>query len=213
MVHFELLCTKWTASCVVHGTLQLLRNMAIKELKAYAKAGAVAEQALRAIRTVQAFQGQEKEQKRWEQSLCHSSFSVRGRTVTVNCSSENGHRVTVCVLSKWEQLLCHVSFCAQVRTVIVSRFIFCPIENGHRVTFSLVSKWERLLCHVLRFCANEKCHRNSFYFLFKLDRSLCNFVVVQMKKITVPHLIFMRPSEKKITVLYFLFCLSENRPG
>jgi hypothetical protein len=35
--------------------------MAVKELKAYAKAGSVAEQALRAIRTVQAFQGQEKE--------------------------------------------------------------------------------------------------------------------------------------------------------
>ena len=42
----------------------MLRSMAVKELKAYAKAGAVAEQALRAIRTVQAFQGQEKEHKK-----------------------------------------------------------------------------------------------------------------------------------------------------
>lgn len=38
-----------------------MRGMAAREAKAYAKAGAIAEQALRAIRTVQAFQGQEKE--------------------------------------------------------------------------------------------------------------------------------------------------------
>ena len=49
---------------MVRNTLQLLRGMSEEELKAYAKAGAVAEQALRAIRTVQAFQGQEKEQKK-----------------------------------------------------------------------------------------------------------------------------------------------------
>ena len=42
----------------------MIRRMSIKELKAYAKAGAVAEQALRAIRTVQAFEGEEKEEKR-----------------------------------------------------------------------------------------------------------------------------------------------------
>lgn len=39
--------------------------MATREAKAYAKAGAVAEQSLRAIRTVQAFQGQEKEIMRY----------------------------------------------------------------------------------------------------------------------------------------------------
>ena len=45
--------------------VQLLQYIAARELKAYAKAGAVAEQALRGIHTVQAFQGQEKEEQRW----------------------------------------------------------------------------------------------------------------------------------------------------
>ncbi|GFO36470.1 multidrug resistance protein 1 [Plakobranchus ocellatus] len=46
-----------------------MRRMAAREAKAYAKAGAIAEQAFRAIRTVQAFQGQEKESARYESHL------------------------------------------------------------------------------------------------------------------------------------------------
>ncbi|RUS83275.1 hypothetical protein EGW08_008955 [Elysia chlorotica] len=46
-----------------------MRRMAAREAKAYAKAGAVAEQAFRAIRTVQAFQGQEKESERYQGHL------------------------------------------------------------------------------------------------------------------------------------------------
>ncbi|BFZ01115.1 hypothetical protein BsWGS_04154 [Bradybaena similaris] len=49
--------------------VRVMRNMATREAKAYAKAGAVAEQSLRAIRTVQAFQGQEKEIMRYELNL------------------------------------------------------------------------------------------------------------------------------------------------
>ncbi|XP_025093405.1 LOW QUALITY PROTEIN: multidrug resistance protein 1-like [Pomacea canaliculata] len=49
--------------------MRLVRSASIRELQAYAKSGAIAEQALRAIRTVQAFQGQEKEQKRYEDNL------------------------------------------------------------------------------------------------------------------------------------------------
>lgn len=46
-----------------------IRRMAAREAKAYAKAGAIAEQAIRAIRTVQAFQGQEKESERYQAHL------------------------------------------------------------------------------------------------------------------------------------------------
>ncbi|XP_012942089.1 ATP-dependent translocase ABCB1 [Aplysia californica] len=49
--------------------VKVLRNLAAKEFRAYAKAGAVAEQCLRAIRTVQAFHGQEKEIARYERCL------------------------------------------------------------------------------------------------------------------------------------------------
>jgi len=44
--------------------LQIASTMAKKELKAYAKAGAVAEEVISAIRTVTAFGGQKKESKR-----------------------------------------------------------------------------------------------------------------------------------------------------
>ena len=43
---------------------QCVMKFARKELKAYAKAGAVAEEVLGAIRTVYAFNGQQKELKR-----------------------------------------------------------------------------------------------------------------------------------------------------
>ncbi|ESO99813.1 hypothetical protein LOTGIDRAFT_201107 [Lottia gigantea] len=46
-----------------------LRKMAAKESKHYSQAGAVAEESLRNIRTVQAFQGQEKEAQRYETKL------------------------------------------------------------------------------------------------------------------------------------------------
>ncbi|XP_055876966.1 ATP-dependent translocase ABCB1-like isoform X1 [Biomphalaria glabrata] len=49
--------------------VRVMRNMASQEAKAYAKAGAIAEQTLRAIRTVQAFQGQEKEVAKYDDNL------------------------------------------------------------------------------------------------------------------------------------------------
>ncbi|KAH9520293.1 ATP-dependent translocase ABCB1 [Bulinus truncatus] len=49
--------------------VRVMRKMASEEAKAYAKAGAIAEQALRAIRTVQAFQGQEKEVAKYDDNL------------------------------------------------------------------------------------------------------------------------------------------------
>ncbi|XP_059172799.1 ATP-dependent translocase ABCB1-like [Physella acuta] len=49
--------------------VRVMRKMASKETAAYAKAGAIAEQALRSIRTVQAFQGQEKEVTKYQENL------------------------------------------------------------------------------------------------------------------------------------------------
>uniref|UniRef100_A0A2C9JZ86 Bile salt export pump n=1 Tax=Biomphalaria glabrata TaxID=6526 RepID=A0A2C9JZ86_BIOGL len=49
--------------------VKTMRKMASKESQAYAKAGAVAEQAFRSIRTVQAFQGQDKEIARYDENL------------------------------------------------------------------------------------------------------------------------------------------------
>ncbi|CAL1537463.1 unnamed protein product [Lymnaea stagnalis] len=56
---------------VLSGALivRVMRRMASQEAKAYAQAGAVAEQALRSIRTVQAFQGQDKEITKYEDNL------------------------------------------------------------------------------------------------------------------------------------------------
>lgn len=45
---------------MVFPTFQLLASLTAKELSAYAKAGAVAEEILSAIRTVVAFNGQQK---------------------------------------------------------------------------------------------------------------------------------------------------------
>lgn len=49
--------------------LQLNVNLASKELKAYAKAGKVAEEVLGSIRTVIAFGGEDKELERYEGNL------------------------------------------------------------------------------------------------------------------------------------------------
>ncbi|KAH9520278.1 Multidrug resistance protein 1 [Bulinus truncatus] len=49
--------------------VRVMRKMAGEEAQAYAKAGAVAEQAFRSIRTVQAFQGQDKEIARYNENL------------------------------------------------------------------------------------------------------------------------------------------------
>ncbi|KAH9520279.1 ATP-dependent translocase ABCB1, partial [Bulinus truncatus] len=49
--------------------VRVMRRMAGEEAKAYAKAGAIAEQVFRAIRTVQAFQGQEKEVAKYNDNL------------------------------------------------------------------------------------------------------------------------------------------------
>ncbi|KAK6165339.1 hypothetical protein SNE40_022285 [Patella caerulea] len=55
--------------CCVFIVNRKLRQMSIAESKMYAQAGAVAEEALGGIRTVQAFQGQEKEAQRYETNL------------------------------------------------------------------------------------------------------------------------------------------------
>jgi len=52
-----------TSLCCINikfSTFQLLASLTAKELSAYAKAGAVAEEVLTAIRTVVAFNGQQK---------------------------------------------------------------------------------------------------------------------------------------------------------
>ena len=43
--------------------------MTAKELKAYGKAGAVAEEVLNAVRTVNSFHGQDKETERYDKNL------------------------------------------------------------------------------------------------------------------------------------------------
>ena len=44
-------------------------QMTAKELKAYGKAGAVAEEVLNAVRTVNSFHGQDKETERYDKNL------------------------------------------------------------------------------------------------------------------------------------------------
>ncbi|KAL3831884.1 hypothetical protein ACJMK2_023581 [Sinanodonta woodiana] len=57
---------------------KLVSSMSGKELKAYAKAGAVAEEVLGAIRTVTAFRGQEKECKRYNANLIEArDFGIK----------------------------------------------------------------------------------------------------------------------------------------
>lgn len=53
--------------------MQVLTNFTAKEQSAYAKAGAVAEEVLSAIRTVFAFSGQNKEIKRSDKVSYHQS--------------------------------------------------------------------------------------------------------------------------------------------
>lgn len=99
--------------------VQLLQYIAARELKAYAKAGAVAEQALRGIRTVQAFQGQEKEEQRWgDARVMFPLFWSKGRAMAF----VQVRKVTVSRFmypSKLERSLCDVPHSIQVRTVTV----------------------------------------------------------------------------------------------
>ena len=62
----------------INPLLQLAASMTSKELNAYAKAGAVAEEVLGAIRTVVAFGGQSKELDRW--ARLHFTLQVVGST-------------------------------------------------------------------------------------------------------------------------------------
>ncbi|KAK3580601.1 hypothetical protein CHS0354_002699 [Potamilus streckersoni] len=61
-------------------TMRWLKNTSVEELKAYSSAGAVAEEVFGAIRTVTAFNGQEKETQRFEQRLAgaHSMATRKG---------------------------------------------------------------------------------------------------------------------------------------
>ncbi|KAK3580600.1 hypothetical protein CHS0354_002698 [Potamilus streckersoni] len=67
---------------VIVGALAVrwLKNTSVEELKAYSSAGAVAEEVFGAIRTVTAFNGQEKETQRFEQRLAgaHSMATRKG---------------------------------------------------------------------------------------------------------------------------------------
>ena len=60
-------------------TFQLQVSFTGKELSAYAKAGAVAEEVLGAIRTVYAFGGQKKE--------CDRSYTIFVSTTNNNCNN------------------------------------------------------------------------------------------------------------------------------
>ena len=62
--------------------LQLVTSLAAKELNAYAKAGAVAEEVLGAIRTVYAFGGQKKE--------CDRFGNIFSLDIKQFCCGENG---------------------------------------------------------------------------------------------------------------------------
>lgn len=66
-----LACIAFSPLIILTGifTIRWIRNLAAKETKAYAKAGAVVEQALSSIKTVIAFNGQEKESQRYDKNL------------------------------------------------------------------------------------------------------------------------------------------------
>ncbi|KAL8570228.1 hypothetical protein ACOMHN_029928 [Nucella lapillus] len=55
--------------CVGATVGKVLRGVSVKETEAYARSGAVAEEALKSIRTVQAFQGQEREHSKYHEKL------------------------------------------------------------------------------------------------------------------------------------------------
>ncbi|PVD31019.1 hypothetical protein C0Q70_10295 [Pomacea canaliculata] len=86
-------CHRLRAFVIIASALMMkLVDMAsIRELQAYAKSGAIAEQALRAIRTVQAFQGQEKEHKRYEDNLVYA----------VKAGSRKGVYLGIAIASYW----------------------------------------------------------------------------------------------------------------
>lgn len=67
--------------------LQAVAKLTGRELKAYAKAGAVADEVLSSIRTVAAFGGEKKEVERFVQTNCQESlhsFSCRNVTVAIS---------------------------------------------------------------------------------------------------------------------------------
>nr|XP_056713062.1 ATP-binding cassette sub-family B member 5 [Euleptes europaea] len=64
----------------------LLSNLTIKELTAYAKAGAVAEEVLSAIRTVTAFNGQKKAAARYDANLEEARIVGMKKAITTNAS-------------------------------------------------------------------------------------------------------------------------------
>ncbi|KAH3689239.1 hypothetical protein DPMN_191104 [Dreissena polymorpha] len=68
------------ALCAVIMT-KLVGKASGAELKAYAKAGAIAEEVLGAIRTVLAFGGEEKECKRYERNLLAARTRASGRAL------------------------------------------------------------------------------------------------------------------------------------
>ncbi|XP_019364107.1 PREDICTED: multidrug resistance protein 1-like isoform X1 [Gavialis gangeticus] len=65
---------------------RLLASLTVKELSAYAKAGAVAEEILTAIRTVVAFNGQKKAQARYDANLENARSVGVKKSITTNTS-------------------------------------------------------------------------------------------------------------------------------